>query len=203
VEFYIDGINNGSVIDLSIDAAQVEKGAFATSYIPTTTTAVTRNADNVTVPTTGWNASTGTFVAVAGPTLLTPTSPSGTLIGWSKDSNNFIFLYRYPGGPGLYSTVAGAGTALFANTTDRMSSAVTAVGTWNSGGLGYAYVNGAAGNSVSPIVTPTGMPTTAVIGGPTANPQYYNGSISRAIVYSSALSSGNVSTVTSAVQNGP
>lgn len=48
-------------------AAQFEAGAFATSYIPTTTTSLTRNADQVTMTGTnfsGWyNASEGTFVA--------------------------------------------------------------------------------------------------------------------------------------------
>ncbi|MEA9357688.1 hypothetical protein SHI21_15770 [Bacteriovorax sp. PP10] len=43
--------------------AQQELGAFSTSYIPTTTAAVTRSKDNFTVPTAAWfNATTGTFV---------------------------------------------------------------------------------------------------------------------------------------------
>ncbi len=42
--------------------AQTELGTFASSYIPTTTAAVTRNADVLTYPTTGWlNASAGTI----------------------------------------------------------------------------------------------------------------------------------------------
>lgn len=44
--------------------AQVEQAAFASSYIPTTTVAVTRNADVLTYPTSPWlNASAGTFFA--------------------------------------------------------------------------------------------------------------------------------------------
>ena len=47
--------------------AQLEAGAFATSYIPTTTTSLTRNADVVTMTGTNftdwWSATQGTFVA--------------------------------------------------------------------------------------------------------------------------------------------
>ncbi len=44
--------------------AQLEQGTFSTSYIPTTTAAVARGADNFTIPTTaGWfSAATGTFM---------------------------------------------------------------------------------------------------------------------------------------------
>ena len=48
---------------LYIWGAQVEQGSFATSYIPTTTVAVTRQADIVTIPTGTWyNQSAGTFM---------------------------------------------------------------------------------------------------------------------------------------------
>ena len=52
--------------DLYIWGAQLEAGAFPTSYIPTTTTALTRNADVATMTGTNfsswYNASEGTFV---------------------------------------------------------------------------------------------------------------------------------------------
>lgn len=53
--------------------AQLELGAFATSYIPTTSAALTRNADVATMTGTNFsdwfNASEGTFVISANPTL--------------------------------------------------------------------------------------------------------------------------------------
>ena len=48
--------------------AQKEAAAVASSYIPTTTAAVTRNADVLTYPTTGWlNAAAGTIAVEATP----------------------------------------------------------------------------------------------------------------------------------------
>jgi hypothetical protein len=67
-------LNNGSVSSYQGDGtsgifiwgAQLEAGAFATSYIPTTTTSLTRNADNVSMTGTNfsdwYNASEGAFV---------------------------------------------------------------------------------------------------------------------------------------------
>lgn len=60
------GINSVVDGDVSIQMPQLEAGAFATSYIPTTTLAVTRNADNAVMTGTNfsswYNQSEGTFV---------------------------------------------------------------------------------------------------------------------------------------------
>jgi hypothetical protein len=58
-------INRSSATSFYIWGAQLEAGAFATSYIPTTTTALTRNADVATMTGTNfsdwYNATEGTF----------------------------------------------------------------------------------------------------------------------------------------------
>jgi hypothetical protein len=61
----IGGASTPNTMDLLLWGAQLEAGAFATSYIPTTTTALTRNADVATMTGTNFsdwfNASEGTF----------------------------------------------------------------------------------------------------------------------------------------------
>jgi len=64
VRFFISLATSGNAVD--IWGAQLEVGAFPTSYIPTTTTSLTRNADVATMTGTNFsdwfNASEGTFV---------------------------------------------------------------------------------------------------------------------------------------------
>lgn len=61
----IDSIDSVTALDIEIFGFQNEAGAFATSYIPTTTTALTRNADVATMTGTNFsdwfNASEGTL----------------------------------------------------------------------------------------------------------------------------------------------
>jgi len=84
---------------LFIWGAQLEAGAFATSYIPTTTTSVTRNADVVTMTGTNfsswYNASEGAFAAwfssaYASPGILGDQSAASALIySSSLDAKTF------------------------------------------------------------------------------------------------------------------
>jgi hypothetical protein len=67
VQIGVDGSANA--FDVYAYGAQLETGAFATSYIPTTTTSLTRNADVVSMTGTNfsdwYNASEGAFVVEA------------------------------------------------------------------------------------------------------------------------------------------
>jgi hypothetical protein len=64
-------VGASTTADILFWGAQLEVGAFATSYIPTTTTSLTRNADVVSMTGTNFsswfNASEGTFVSTAVP----------------------------------------------------------------------------------------------------------------------------------------
>jgi hypothetical protein len=125
-------------ITLRIAAPQLEQGAFATSYIPTTSAAVTRNADSAIVnPISGfYNASEGTLFAEANPRSLTLQPDVSRVFASlnSGDFNNQINIqqrtsgdpdtvefapYIFPsGGP---ASMAGGGSLL--TTTQRVAGA--------------------------------------------------------------------------------
>lgn len=76
--------------------AQLEAGAFATSYIPTTTTSLTRNADAVSMTGTNfsnwYNASEGTFAAQFIPQ--TVTLVTGLVSASDGTTNNQLYVAR-------------------------------------------------------------------------------------------------------------
>jgi hypothetical protein len=81
----VDAAATGSAVAWG---AQVEKAAFASTYIPTTTVAVARNADVLTYPTTGWlSATAGTIYAEFAPLQITSTS-AGRAVQISDGTNN-------------------------------------------------------------------------------------------------------------------
>ena len=88
--------------------AQVEAGAFATSYIPTTTTALTRNADVATMTGTNFsdwfNASEGTFVGWAIPMTTNSTVRSPVCTVSNGTASNIMTFGQ--------ATVAAGGTTL-------------------------------------------------------------------------------------------
>jgi hypothetical protein len=96
----------------SVQYAQLEVGAFATSYIPTAATSVLRNADAVSMTGTNfsdwYNASQGAFFVQATPT--SNTSAIRVLIDVAADANNRMTLQQYTSGifANLFVFVGGA-----------------------------------------------------------------------------------------------
>ncbi len=92
-------VNGGAVdITLRIGAPQLEQKAFATSYIPTSTAAVTRNADALTLSDLtriGYSASAGTLVAqgvINGQSA--STFPALAALGKGASATDEIVLFR-------------------------------------------------------------------------------------------------------------
>ena len=123
--------------------AQVELGSAATSYIPTTTVAVARNADVESVPTSGNITASAGWIAIT----YTPThAPSGTVFIWGTyvdasnytailhDATNLIFRKRISG-VNYDATIA---NSFVSGTTYKVAA------TWGTSGTGIA-LNGTLG----------------------------------------------------------
>jgi len=203
VAFVVQSIYNASSVDYSIDAAQLEKGTFVTSYIPTTTSTVTRNADVVYVPTTNWNADTFTYLGVYAPP---PNSDSSHNVLYVLGGSPYYDLNQwdmYGGNFGM--SVNRADHSLWTGWPQASTYATYGVSS-TPGGTLKPYFNGVAKSwSVSaPSSTMRALPFTAQIGNSWgANTQAYDAGIQRIVVYSSQLSDANVATATTAIQNGP
>lgn len=134
---------------------QFEAGAFATSYIPTTTAALTRNADVAVMTGTNfsdwWKATTGSVTASALPSTVSGTRP--TVQFDDTTANNFIVLRNNTTDPELYVKATtdqaqiDAGT-IVANTSYKLS------GAWNTNNCAAA-INGAAAVTDTSATIPT------------------------------------------------
>lgn len=127
----------GTGKSLDVFGAQLEAGAFATSYIPTTTTALTRNADVATMTGTNFsdwfNASEGAF-EVTGSRFSQSTFAPFISVNDNTVTNEIYVLQVSDSGRG-YSSILGS---------------VTSAGTWPTnatGNMTFAYkVNSFAGS---------------------------------------------------------
>lgn len=178
---------NGSVI---VWGAQLEAGALPTSYIPTTTAAVTRAADICSVATANFNfnASAGSLVAHA----ISP-GASGAQTVWHLDdgtANERLRLFRdsannptfavVDGGTGQASIDAGA----WANATEQKSAAAWAANDFAISVDGAAVVTDAAGTLPAVTTLRVGMNHTPA--------ERLNGHIPRLVYYPSRLSNADL-----------
>jgi hypothetical protein len=160
--------------------AQVEAGAFATSYIPTTTTALTRNADVATITGTNfssfWQAGRGGVLVRALPSTVSGTSP---LVQFDDNTaDNIISLRGNTTNPELYikattdQATIDAGT-IAANTAYRLA------GTWATDNCAASLNSGTAvldSSATIPTVTQArlGSDGTNYLNGHLQSVEYYN-----------------------------
>jgi len=194
VAVVLTNFNTGDVTDVVVSAAQLEKGAFSTSYIPTTTAAVARAADNVTIPTTGWTPSTGTMMGVVGAGVM-PTA--NYVLMWRKDSSNFVGLqttYAYAGGGTriVYygaGNVAASGYKILANPSPWVLA-----GKWTAGSPAYGYLNGSVSTGSVNTYLSDVVGVSARVGSYDGGVYHFHGPIERLVVYDKALSDAQLAT---------
>ena len=151
--------------------AQLEAGSFPTSYIPTTTTSLTRNADVVSMTGTNfndwWTSTIGAAVARVLPSTVSGTRPAAQFD--DNSANNIIALRGNTTNPELYIRATtdqaqiDAGT-ISANTTYLLG------GAWNTNDCAAA-VNGGTAVPDTSVTVPTA--TQARLGSDGTN--YLNG----------------------------
>jgi hypothetical protein len=167
----------------SVTSAQLEAGAFATSYIPTTTAAATRSADVASI--TGANFSSW-YRQSEGTVFAEWKCDPSTGSHWPNPAyfddgtnNNYIGLqYRLPGAKTIRLNVVSGGVSSVSTTTNAYTPG-------QSGKTAAAFkVNDfgvvLAGSTVATSATGS-MPlvTTARIGFETVSSSYFNGTIRR------------------------
>lgn len=113
--YIIVTFSNNTAIDVTyrIAGLQMEKGSAPTSYIPTTSAAVTRSADTLTIPTASW------YNNSAGTAYLSAVKPVSRGV-----SSRFYSLY--PSGSGEVSVInhSSAGSQIVLNVADSTGASV-------------------------------------------------------------------------------
>ena len=130
--------------------------AFASSYIPTGATAVTRNADILTYPTTGWlNASAGTMyaewqrVTTSGTGIITSLNDETLDNRVMEFVNSTVVSYRVTAAAAAQVSANGA-NAVAANTAYTLATA------WATNDFA-SYLNGTLDVTDATVTIPAGM----------------------------------------------
>lgn len=133
--------------------AQLEAGAFATSYIPTTTISLTRNDDVVQMTGTNfsswYNATSGAILARSRQSVITGTRPSIYISDGTAD--NIISLRGLTANPELYIRATTDQAQIDAGTLTANSS-FGLVGAWTTDNCAAAISGGAAVTDTSATI---------------------------------------------------
>jgi hypothetical protein len=183
---YVGTVGNG----LYVYGFQIEQAAFPTSYIPTTTTSQTRNADVIPFSTTSWlNTSAGTFYGQM--TTLAPASSSNSaIVGFASNgamgllagTDNTDGIYTISGGVLLTAT---AGSGLW-------STGAKGVSAYDAAGITACMNNGTVTTNAVTLTAPDFV--SPYVGSRTNS--YVNGYIKRLTYWNIKLAPANLKAIT-------
>ena len=145
----------------TVQYAQLEVGSFATSFIPTAGTAVTRNIEQATMTGTNFsswfNATQGSFTCTSD-TLATGTVRPGLFVGKTVGSGYLYFKTPRPPGTTGFTVQddTGAITADLSGTAITVNTAATVCGGYKTNDFGFAD-RGAATTVDTSGAIPTGL----------------------------------------------
>jgi hypothetical protein len=181
--------------------AQVEAGAFATSYIPTVASQVTRTADQASIVApmfAPWfNASAGTFVAEFS-ALTAANTASANIASLYASGTNLNRIWMWSGAPGVVrNSVLSAGTtsAELTGVTITANTTVKAAAAYSADSFAFS-TNGGAPATDNTGAVPVGVSLLG-IGQLGINTEYLNGHIRRITYYPVRLSDLQLQALTS------
>ena len=205
VQIYISDANGSTAAytgdgasGIVLYGAQLEDGAFPTSYIPTTTAAVTRNADVATITGTSfsdwWQATRGGVLVRARQSVVTGTAP---LVQFDDNTaDNIIALRGNTTNPELYIKAGSVDQATIDAGTIAANTSYRLAGTWNTNDCA-ASLNGAVpvldGSATIPAVTQMrlGSDGTNYLNGHIEAVEYYDQRITSAGLQIASSSAGS------------
>lgn len=180
-----------------IFGAQTELGAFATSYIPTTTAAATRLADSLSITgsafTSIWNQNEGTIVVNAMIQALTSAIPTVYRVDDGTDDER-IFVRNNGSGVLFAVVVDGGATQASLGTGNTL-----AAGAFFKHAFRVQANNFASSFNGAAVLTDTSgtMPTVTTLRiGSSLGGDYLNGTIKSLVIYRSALSGAQLQALT-------
>ena len=167
---------------------QTEFGAFPTSYIPTTSATVTRNADSATVPTGTWyNTAQGTFVANFDANAIVATA---RIIGTQNPGAALSFF----NGTGQVSIFDG--TNAYSANTATTKTLTKAASTFVGSALSVCLNSGTVGTAAGAGTYPFSGTTTIGLGSQAGTSLFLNGHIRSFSYYNYALTNAQLQQVT-------
>ena len=150
-------VPDGASCDITIrlGAYQLEKGSFATSYIPTSGAVATRAADNFTIPTGTWlNTSMSTLAGQANSRGIA-TGGAATVADINNDTFNQRFQIRFVSTNLFGGVITSSGTVQGSpNTTGYTYGTFGKLAMTAKANDAVLYGNGAASSSVSTLTMP-------------------------------------------------
>lgn len=177
---WASGIVVKSGASIIVACPQDEAGSTVSSFIPTTSSAATRNADEVNIPAPFSDVSELTFVAVSSEPRQVTTSG---VYSWDM-GNERIRGYRNGGSYFGYARTVAGGEKY---DLKKVTGPAVVAAAYKSGEQIHCYVDGASGLRTDVYTPPAGLPSTLRVGAISGLTYLYNGPIARLTAYNKAL----------------